>query len=158
MTDTALTSAAMRVPPAAPGEAAAYFAARLAVQTDVSDVHASLHSGDPGFVLVDSRGIAGWQQGHVPGALHLPTAEIPARAAQVLDPAVPVVTYCWGPGCDGATRSALALAQLGYRVKEMIGGIEYWIREGFAVESATGTEQREPDPLTGPLGSVSCAC
>jgi rhodanese-related sulfurtransferase len=62
----------------------------------------------------------------VPGALHLPTAEIPERAARLLVAAVPVITYCWGPGCDGATRAALAFARLGYHVKEMIGGIEYW--------------------------------
>jgi rhodanese-related sulfurtransferase len=41
-----------------------------------------------------------------------------------------VVTYCWGPGCNGATRAALAFARLGYPVKEMIGGYEYWVREG----------------------------
>lgn len=144
--------------PAAPSEAAAFFAARLAFQTDVSDVRASIGSGNPGFTLVDSRGEAGWQQAHVPGAVHLPTADIPARAEDLLDPSLPVVTYCWGPGCNGATRAALALAQLGYQVKEMIGGIEYWIREGFPVESATGTQQRQADPLTAPASSLTCAC
>ncbi|MEV8569336.1 rhodanese-like domain-containing protein [Streptomyces sp. NPDC051322] len=152
------TSAALRVPPAAPADAVSFFTARLAFQADVSDVRASLDSGDPGFVLLDSRATVAWQQGHVPGALHLPTAEIPARATDLLDPAVPVVTYCWGPGCDGATRAALALARLGYRVKEMIGGIEYWIREGFAIETANGIEQRPADPLTSPIGSTACAC
>lgn len=156
--NTTAISPALRVPPAAPAEAVAFFAACLSFRTDVSDVRASLDSGNPGFVLVDSRGEAGWQQARVPGAVHLPTADIPARAASLLDPALPIVTYCWGPGCDGATRAALALAQLGYQVKEMIGGIEYWIREGFPVESATGTEQRPADPLTAPLGSITCAC
>ncbi|KNE82468.1 MULTISPECIES: rhodanese-like domain-containing protein [Streptomyces] len=158
---TTHTSPALRVPPAGPSEAAAFFAARLAFQADVSDVHASLASGAPGFVLVDSRGSAGWEQGHIPGAVHLPTAGIPARAPQLLDPAVPVITYCWGPGCDGATRAALALARLGYRVKEMIGGIEYWIREGFATETAAGTEARPADPLTCPAGPdeyTACGC
>ncbi|MEO3749155.1 rhodanese-like domain-containing protein [Streptomyces sp. B6B3] len=157
MTDT-VTSPALRVPPAAPAEAAAFFAARLAFQADVSDVRASLDSGDPGFVLVDSRGSAGWRQGHVPGAVHLPTADIPSRAAGLLDPEVPVVTYCWGPGCDGATRAALALARLGYPVKEMIGGIEYWIREGFPLATPAGVERREADPLTAPIASLTCAC
>ena len=105
-----------------------------------------------------SRADAGWQQAHVPGAVHLPLADIPSRAAILLDPAVPVVTYCWGPGCNGATRAALALAQLGYRAKEMLGGIEYWIREGFPVEGAAGSEQRPADPLTAPLSSATCAC
>ncbi|MFH9299504.1 rhodanese-like domain-containing protein [Streptomyces sp. NPDC017520] len=157
MNNTA-ASPALHTPPAAPADAATHFAARLTFQADVSDVRASLESGAPGFILIDSRGIAGWQQGHVPGAVHLPTADIPARAASLLDPEVPVITYCWGPGCDGATRAALALARLGYQVKEMIGGIEYWIREGFPVESLAGTEQREADPLTTPLGSITCAC
>ncbi|MGX5210877.1 rhodanese-like domain-containing protein [Streptomyces violaceus] len=157
MTKTQI-SAALRVPPATPAEATAFFTARLAFQADVSDVHASLESGDPGFVLVDSRGDAAWAQAHVPGAVHLPSAEIPERAASLLDSAVPVVTYCWGPGCDGATRAALALAQLGYRVKEMIGGIEYWIREGLPVERADGVERRAVDPLTAPVGSALCAC
>ncbi|MDT0267220.1 rhodanese-like domain-containing protein [Streptomyces sp. DSM 44915] len=141
-----------------PAEAAAYFAARLAFQTDVSDVHAALESGAPGFRLVDSRGAAGWRQGRIPGALHLPTADIPARAAELLDPALPVVTYCWGPGCDGATRAALAFARLGYRVREMIGGIEYWIREGFPVADAAGVARRPADPLTAPRGAAPCAC
>lgn len=156
--NSTVISAALRVPPAAPAEAAAFFTARLACQADVSDVHASLDSGEPGFVLIDSRGEAAWRQGHIPGAIHLPTADIPARAPDLLDPAVPVITYCWGPGCDGATRAALALARLGYRVKEMIGGIEYWIREGFPVETATGVDRRAPDPLTAPAGSAACAC
>lgn len=89
---------------------------------------------------------------------HLPTADIATRALGELDRAVPVVTYCWGPGCDGATRAALALAQLGYRVKEMVGGIEYWTREGFGIQTSEGVRHSPPDPLTTPPGSISCAC
>ncbi|MCE7082061.1 rhodanese-like domain-containing protein [Streptomyces sp. ST2-7A] len=151
-------SPALRVPPASPADAAAFFGALLTFRTDVSDVRASLDSGEPGFVLVDSRGSAAWRQGRVPGAVHLPTALIPSRAPDLLDPTVPVITYCWGPGCDGAARAALALARLGYRVKEMIGGIEYWIREGFPVETPAGTERRAADPLTAPVDSAACAC
>ncbi len=132
--------------------AAAFFAARLEFQTDVADVHAALASGAPGFVVVDSRSSAAWEQGRIPGAVHLPTVEIAARAASALDHAVPVVTYCWGPGCNGATRAALALARLGYAVREMLGGIEYWTREGLAVESAAGLTVAGPDPLTTPCG------
>ncbi|WKX73890.1 rhodanese-like domain-containing protein [Streptomyces sp. XD-27] len=151
-------SPVLATPPAVPADAAAYFASRLAFHTDVADVRASLRAGDPGFVVVDSRSTPSWDQGHVPGAVHLPTALIPREAAGLLDPAVPVVVYCWGPGCDGATRAALALARLGYRVKEMLGGIEYWIREGYPVETWEGTEQRPADPLTAPVGAAECGC
>jgi len=133
-------------------DAVAFFASRLAFQTDVADVHAAFASGDPGFVLVDSRSTAAWAQGRIPGAVHVPTAEIPERAAVLLDQAVPVVTYCWGPGCNGATRAALALARLGYPVREMLGGMEYWTREGFAVETDAGLTLSDPDPLTTPCG------
>jgi rhodanese-related sulfurtransferase len=132
--------------------AVAFFTARLTFQTDVADVHAALEQADPGFVLIDSRGTPAWRQGPIPGAVHLPTAEIPMRAGLLLDPAVPLVTYCWGPGCNGATRAALAFAHLGYRTREMIGGVEYWIREGFPIETDTATSTAAPDPLTAPCG------
>jgi rhodanese-related sulfurtransferase len=142
----------LATPPAAPDQAAAWFAAKLAVQTDVSDVYAALGTDEPGFVLVDTRDLASWRQGHILGAIHLPTGMIPLRAARLLDRAVPVVTYCWGPGCDGATKAAYALASRGYQVKEMIGGIEYWIREGFPVQVAeTGMVTGAVDPLTAPV-------
>ncbi|MGY1855750.1 rhodanese-like domain-containing protein [Modestobacter sp. SYSU DS0290] len=140
-----------------PADAAAHFAHRLAVETDVSDVHAALETGRPGFVLLDSRSAESWAQGHVPGAVHLPGREITARAASALDPAVPVVTYCWGPACNGATRAALTLATLGFRVREMIGGFEYWAREGLPVATAAGVTRPDVDPLTAPAG-VSCGC
>ena len=126
-----------------------FFAARLAYQTDVSDVHAALE--DKTFVLVDARGTHAWEQGHIPGAIHVPHADI---AKTDFDPDVPVVTYCWGPGCNGATRAALALAEKGVPVKEMIGGVEYWVREGFDLRTAEGVTRREVDPLTAP----TCGC
>jgi rhodanese-related sulfurtransferase len=141
-----------------PAEAAAHFARRLAVETDVSDVAAALESGRPGFVLLDSRSAEAWAQGHVPGAVHLPGREIAGRAPAELDRSVPVVTYCWGPGCNGATRAALALSLLGFRVREMLGGFEYWAREGLPVETADGVDRAPADPLTAPAPAVSCGC
>lgn len=112
-----------------------------------------------GFQLVDSRSTPSWDQAHVPGAIHLPTALIPEQAERLLDKGLPVVTYCWGPGCNGGARSALALAELGFQVKEMLGGIEYWIREGFEVETWQGSERRAgADPLTAPTDSGDCGC
>ncbi|WP_086868224.1 rhodanese-like domain-containing protein [Streptomyces viridochromogenes] len=149
----------LRVAPAAPAEAAAHFRASLAFHADVSDVAAALAAGtDPGFVVVDSRSTESWDQGHVPGAVHLPTALIPEQAGDLLDPSVPVVTYCWGPGCNGATRAALALAELGHQVKEMLGGFEYWVREGFEYETWQGRERQPADPLTAPSGDGNCGC
>jgi len=44
------------------------------------------------------------------------------------------VVYCWGPGCNSSQKGAARLAGLGVQVKEMLGGIEYWLREGHDTE------------------------
>jgi rhodanese-related sulfurtransferase len=146
------------VPAASKEQAIAHFAGRLAVEADVSDVHADLEAGAAGFVLVDTRSSEAWEQGHVAQAVHLPTREVAARAADLVPRGTLVVTYCWGPGCNGATRAALAFAQLGYPVKEMIGGYEYWVREGFPVATAAGASRQAPDPLTAPGSGAVCGC
>jgi rhodanese-related sulfurtransferase len=139
-------------------QAIEHFEERLRFETDVSDVHEAMGSGAPGFVLVDSRGQLAWDQGHLPGALHLPRAEIVERAAALIPAGTAVVTYCWGPGCNGATRAALEFARLGYPVREMLGGYEYWVREGFAVQTRTGRQMRRADPLTAPVSGPACDC
>ncbi|WP_210506042.1 rhodanese-like domain-containing protein [Naasia sp. SYSU D00057] len=138
--------------------AAAHFRARLRFETDVSDVAAALDTGEPGFVLVDSRGHAAWAQGRLPGAAHVPTATIPQAAPELLAPGTPVVVYCWGPGCNGAQKAALAFAELGHPVREMLGGFEYWAREGLPVETDAGVDRRVPDPLTAPSTVPVCDC
>jgi rhodanese-related sulfurtransferase len=143
---------------AEPATAAAHFAARLQFETDVSDVHDALHETPAALVVVDSRGQAAWDQGHVPDAIHLPTPSIADRASALIPRDVLVVTYCWGPACNGATRAALEFARLGYRVKEMIGGYEYWVREGLPVATSTGLTTRAVDALVAPATGVSCAC
>jgi rhodanese-related sulfurtransferase len=139
-------------------DAVAHFRHRLQFETDVSDVHAALHEPRSSFVLIDTRSRDSWDQGHVPGALHLPTAEMADRAEEGIPRGSRVVTYCWGPGCNGAVKGALALAQLGYQVKEMLGGFEYWVREGFPVKTAAETMTRTADPLTAPVAAISCGC
>ncbi|UKA64929.1 rhodanese-like domain-containing protein [Arthrobacter sp. FW306-04-A] len=99
------------------------------------------------LVLVDTRRQSSWDHGHIPGAVHLPTAQIPSRAAAVIPAGTSVVVYSWGPGCNGSTFAALAFAELGYPVREMIGGIEYWARNGLSVETAAGIVVATADGL-----------
>ncbi|PPF67390.1 sulfurtransferase [Clavibacter michiganensis] len=129
-----------------------FLAAKLAYETDPADLAADRASGEAPLV-VDVRSDAAWAQGRIPGAVHIPGAELAARAAAELpDRDARIVVYCWGPGCNGSTRAALALATLGYaRVQELIGGFEYWSREGFAVATDAGRTRQAPDPLTAPV-------
>ncbi len=134
MTSTEIRPRVTAAPPAAPSLAARHFQWRLELETDPTDVYADLEAGVADFVLVDTRGRDAFAAGHIPGAVHLPYREIDDATLEVLPQHRAVVTYCEGPACNAATRGAALLAALGYRVKEMLGGLEYWVREGYPVE------------------------
>jgi rhodanese-related sulfurtransferase len=121
-------------PPADATTAVAHFAGRLAFECDPADVAADLRDGGGGFVLLDCRSRAAYARAHLPGAVSLPHAEIEPAALAAIPADTLVVTYCWGPGCNAATKGARRIAALGRPVKEMIGGFEYWVREGQPVE------------------------
>lgn len=115
--------------------AVAHFEGKLRFETDPSDVAAARAAGQP-LLLIDVRDTAAWEQGRIPGAVHLPVRQIPARLAELppVDQDPELVVYCWGPACNGAPKAALELARAGYRsVREMIGRVEYWAREGLAI-------------------------
>jgi len=101
-----------------------YFEQKLAFETDAADVSETL--GD--FTLVDARSAAAYDAAHLPGAISL--AEVGFDGL----PDGPLVVYCWSPGCNGATKACAQLIARGRSdVKEMIGGFEYWVREGYEV-------------------------
>ncbi|WP_432722022.1 rhodanese-like domain-containing protein [Jeongeupia wiesaeckerbachi] len=129
-----MPNAVTAVPAAASAAALAHFAARLALETDCSDVHAALQSRTPGFVLLDVRGPSAYAAGHVEGALNLPHREIGAERMAGWPDDTLFVVYCAGPHCNGADQAAMALARLGRPVKLMLGGIAGWRDEGFAVD------------------------
>ena len=126
-------------------DAVTYFSAKLALETDASDVYAAQKAGDR-FVLIDVRGDEGWAQGRILGAIHMPYREIAERAPREIDASMPVVVYCWSPGCNAGAKGAVEFAKLGYAVKEMIGGYEYWVREGQPTENDEGALPRVFDP------------
>lgn len=134
-----------------------HFATKLRYETDPSDVSAAAAAGDR-FVLVDTRGHSSWHQGRARGAVHIPRAEIAVRAGTEIPIDMPVVVYCWGPACNGATRSAIEFLKLGYAVREMIGGFEYWAREGLGVVDDLGVIEIAQDRLTSALGEADCDC
>lgn len=131
-------SAVLEAPAAEPGEARRHFSGRLAFETDISDLMADLNKGNTDFVVVDTRSAKSFAQCHIPGAIHLP--KIDAQTTSGLSKEKVYIAYCWGPGCNGSTKGAMRLNQLGFRAKELIGGIEYWRKEGGAVEGTLGND------------------
>src|SRR5215472_13220102 len=133
---TTTSSPVSAVRAAAPVSAVAHFGSLLSFETDCWDVHASLSAAAPAapdFVLLDVRSPESFAKGHVSGAVNLPHRKIVEATLAEYAEGTLFVVYCDGPHCNGADKAALRLARLGRRVKKMIGGIEGWKEEGFAL-------------------------
>lgn len=137
-TTTSHFSLVLETPPASPEEAHRHFLSKLSVETDAADVRLDLQRGQDGFLLVDARGAQDFEECHIPGAINLPYRKTTAESTAHLSKERPIVVYCWSPGCNAATKAAARLSALGFQVKEMLGGIEYWRREGGPVEGTLG--------------------
>ncbi|ATE52635.1 rhodanese-like domain-containing protein [Actinosynnema pretiosum] len=128
-------SNALRFPPADPATAAAFFAAELAFETDPDDVARDLAAGTAtGYLLVETRSAERFAELRVPGAINLPHPEISAETTADWDRDLVYVCYCESAQCNAATKGALKLAELGFRVKRLSGGITAWHAAGFPVE------------------------
>lgn len=110
--------------------ALAHFESRLEWEIDAADLHANRDA----YIVIDARTPEAFENGHVPGAINLPHRTITAETASFPKDAV-LVTYCDGIGCNASTKAAVKLSRLGYQVKEMIGGIDWWRRDGLAVHN-----------------------
>jgi len=123
-----------------------HYERKLAFETDSWDLKTALESGE-NVVVIDARSPAAYRQEHIPGALNMPHRQMTAEATQQLDRNALIVTYCDGIGCNASTKGALNMARLGFRVKELIGGLDWWKRDGH---KTTG-DAAQP-------GDVSCGC
>lgn len=125
----------LETPAAEPAGAHAHFAAKLAFETDPSDVKFDLDNAPGSFVVVDTRSPESFAKAHVPGALNIPYRTIDARTTANLSKDTLIVAYCTSVSCNASTKGAARLAALGFRVKEMVSGIEGWKAEGYAFET-----------------------
>lgn len=127
-------SLVLETPAATPADAHAHFLQKLAVETDPSDVKADLDKGVQGIVVLDARSAEKFAAGHVPGAASLPYRTITPETVAKLPKDKTLVVYCTSVACNASTKAAVRLTALGFRVKEMLGGIEAWAGEGYPVE------------------------
>ena len=91
-----------------------------------------LLEGDAGRLFLDVREPDEWQEGHIPGAVHIPRGNLESRVESIVpDKSRELVVYC-----AGGSRSAFgaqSLAELGYEnVVSLAGGFADWKRNGFA--------------------------
>jgi rhodanese-related sulfurtransferase len=120
-------------PAADSGKAQEHFLAKLSLECDPSDLNHDLKLKVPGLVVLDGRKAASYEDCHIPGALNLYHALINVQSTKDWSKENLYVCYCTGVGCNASTKAALNLAGLGFQVKELIGGLTEWEREGYPV-------------------------
>ncbi|MEO8562497.1 MAG: rhodanese-like domain-containing protein [bacterium] len=125
---------------ASSADANRHFAAKLSVETDPSDVHADLERNVDRILVIDARSAQHFEECRVPGATSMPHRSITAESTASLSRDVCLVVYCWGPACNAAAKACVRFSALGFQVKEMIGGLQYWRHEGYSVEGTLGTD------------------
>jgi molybdopterin/thiamine biosynthesis adenylyltransferase/rhodanese-related sulfurtransferase len=108
--------------------------ARVRAEIDEIDATAARDRLEGDAIFVDVRERAEWDEGHVPGAVHIPRGSLESRAEGLLpDRGQALVVYC-----AAGNRSAFAaktLEELGYaKVESLAGGFTDWKRNGFPFE------------------------
>jgi rhodanese-related sulfurtransferase len=116
-----------------PGETARMMEDKLRFHTDSWDLSVDLKAGFSEIVVVDARSRDVYATGHIPGAVSFPHREMSAETTAQLDRSKVYVVYCDGIGCNASTKGAHKLARLGFRAKELLGGIDWWRRDGHPV-------------------------
>jgi molybdopterin/thiamine biosynthesis adenylyltransferase/rhodanese-related sulfurtransferase len=102
-------------------------------KAEIDEIDAKGAQDIDGAVWIDVREADEWQEGHLPGAVHIPRGSLESRVEGVAPHKdTPVILYC----ASGA-RSAFAaktLHELGYdTVYSLAGGFTDWKRNGLAI-------------------------
>ena len=114
---------------------------------DPSDLFAALEANEQ-VVVIDARKNFAYERERIPGAINLPHRDMNADTTASFDKAKLYITYCDGIGCNASTRGALNLAKLGFNVRELIGGIEWWKFDGYETEGTAASA----------CLAIQCAC
>lgn len=122
-----------------------YYSDKLAYEIDSWDLKVGLESGED-IILIDARSTEAFRKEHIPGAVNIPHRTMSLETIRHLRKEALVVTYCDGIGCNASTKGAMNMLQLGFRVKELIGGLDWWKRDGH------GTHIQHSSP------TIACGC
>ncbi len=125
-----------------------YYENKLAFEMDPSDLFEALNNGEK-IVVLDVRKAFGFDAEHIPNAINIPHREMNVENTRHLKKGVLYVTYCDGIGCNASTKGALNMSRLGFKVKELIGGIEWWKFDGYATEGAKANTHGQ---------KIQCSC
>jgi rhodanese-related sulfurtransferase len=106
-----------------------HYRRKLDFEIDSWDLKVAREAGER-ITVVDARSKEAYAREHISGSISMPHREMNAESTASIDRADLVVTYCDGIGCNASTKAALRMAELGFRTRELIGGLDWWKRDG----------------------------
>ena len=124
-----------------------FYKAKLDYEIDSWDLNDSLTRGED-IKVIDARSKEAYVAEHIPNSINLPHRLMSAETTSELDKNSLYVTYCDGIGCNASTKGAYNLTKLGFKVKELIGGLDWWKRDGYSTEGISSAEG----------GKITCGC
>ncbi len=86
------------------------------------------------LVVVDARFSESYALEHLPGAVNLPARDLDEKRIAELPREAEYVVYCWDDSCRASTKAANRLESMGFRVRELHGGLQAWKKQGFPTE------------------------
>jgi len=110
-----------------------YFAAKLAYEMTPWTLKNLIEKTPEQVLLLDVRSTDMFVNAHIPTAVNIPLADLTSRLG-TLPKNKTIVTYCGNLTCGLAPKAALELAQKGFAVQQLVGGIELWQEKGFPVQ------------------------
>lgn len=124
-----------------------HYQQKLDFEWDSADLFDELEKSSK-VVILDTRKKEAFDLEHIPGAINFPHRNMNDLSTKDLDKENIYVCYCDGIGCNGSTKGSLKMTQLGFQVRELIGGLDWWKRDGYATGGLRGISGTE----------VKCAC
>ena len=130
-----------------------FYQAKLNYETDSWDLYEALNNGEP-IVVIDARSPEAYELEHIPTSINIPHRLMSEATTSTLDKiegsqllqrlfqncmsrivTVLVVMHL--------LKGALNMAKLGFRVKELMGGLDWWRRDGYETKGKKGAQGTE---------------
>jgi rhodanese-related sulfurtransferase len=119
---------------------------KLEFEIDSWDLKVAREAGES-LTIVDARSPEAFSREHIPGAINIPHRTMSPETTRSIDRNALVITYCDGLGCNASTKGAVNMLKLGFRVKELTGGLDWWKRDGHKTHKCQPSDE-----------SAACGC